>query len=143
MAAEEPRTRGLQAVEQAREARTKMRWPSPKFWGYTGLVMAVAGIIYWRRSQAELDSERQALMAKQRAVKTELGPRWDPMRDKIEAWTIGLANDAGAEHVETLISQKKRKTEEKKVKNVKYQHTRKKIKDKSEQIKSKKLIPMY
>lgn len=100
MAAEEPRTRGLQAVEQAREARTKMRWPSPKFWGYTGLVMAVAGIIFWRRSQAELDSERQALMAKQRAVKTELGPRWDPMRDKIEAWTIGLANDAGAEHVD-------------------------------------------
>jgi len=79
--AEEPRTRGLQAVEQAREARTKMRWPSPKFWGYTGLAMAVAGIIYWRRSQAEMDSERQSLMAKQRAVKVELGPRWDPMRD--------------------------------------------------------------
>lgn len=97
--AEEPRTRGLQAVEQAREARTKMRWPSPKFWGYTGLAMAVAGIIYWRRSQAEMDSERQSLMAKQRAVKVELGPRWDPMRDKIESWTIALANDAGAEHV--------------------------------------------
>lgn len=101
--ADEPRARGLPAVEQSREARTKMRWPSPKFWAYTGLALTVVGIIYWRRSQAQIDSDRQALMAKQRAVKVELGPRWDPMRDKIESWTIGLANDAGAEHVERDI----------------------------------------
>lgn len=102
--ADEPRGRGLQAVDQAREARSKMSWPSPKFWGYAGLILAISAIIYWKRQQGEFESARQTLMAKQRAVALELGPRWNPMRDRIEAWTMELAREPGSEVVnaETL-----------------------------------------
>lgn len=99
--AEEPRARGLQAVEQSREARSKMKWPSPKFWGYAGIILAISAIIYWKRQQGEFESARQALMAKQRAVAVELGPRWNPMREKIEAWTMELAKAPGPEVVDT------------------------------------------
>lgn len=98
--ADEPRGRGLQAIEQAREARSKISWPSPKFWGYAGIILAISAIIYWKRLQGELESSRQALMAKQRAVGVELGPRWFPMRDKIEAWTMDLAKAPGPELVD-------------------------------------------
>jgi hypothetical protein len=100
MADEPPRGRGLPSIDQAREARGKMRWPSTKFWGYAALILAVSAIFYWKRSQGQLDSARQALMAKQRAVAVELGPRWNPMREKIESWTIALANDPGADVVD-------------------------------------------
>lgn len=96
---DEPRGRGLPAIEEARQGRGKLRWPSTKFWGYAGLVLAVSAIFYWKRSQAEIESTRQKLMADQRAVALELGPRWTPMRDKIEAWTIELAKGAGEEVV--------------------------------------------
>lgn len=96
---DEPRGRGLPSIEQARQGQGKLRWPSAKFWGYAGLILAVSAIFYWKRSQAQIESTRQGLMARQRAVAVELGPRWLPMRDKIEAWTLELAKDAGAEVV--------------------------------------------
>lgn len=42
---------------------------------------------------------RSSLLAKQRAVVTELGPRWLPLREKIENWTTELAKDPGGEVV--------------------------------------------
>ena len=98
--ADEPRGRGLPSIEKAREGRGKIRWPSTKFWGYAALILAVSAIFYWKRLQGRLDSERQSLMAKQRAVAVELGPRWNPMREKIEGWTMALANDPGPEVVD-------------------------------------------
>ena len=97
---DEPRARGLPSIEQARQGRGKLRWPSAKFWGYFGIVVAVSAIFYWKRSQGEIESVRQGLMARQRAVAAELGPRWLPMREKIEAWTLDLAKDPGAEVVD-------------------------------------------
>ncbi len=97
MSSEEPRRRGLPAIEKAREARKKISWPSPKFWAWTGLILAVTFILHWKRSQGEVESERQKLMARQRAVAAELGPRWLPLREKVEAWTLELAKDAGPE----------------------------------------------
>lgn len=97
---EEPRIRGLSSLEQSREQRGKLQWPSVRFWGYFGLLLAVSGIIYWKWSQGQLESLRQGLMARQRAVSVELGPRWFPMRDKIEGWTMGLAKDAGNDIVD-------------------------------------------
>jgi hypothetical protein len=98
--ADEPRPRGLPSIEESREGRRKLRWPSAKFWGYAGIILAVSAIIYWKRVQGQIESTRQGLMARQRAVAAELGPRWFPMRDKIEGWTMDLAKDPGAEVVD-------------------------------------------
>ncbi|WP_437941352.1 hypothetical protein [Sorangium sp. So ce341] len=77
-----------------------MRWPRGKFWGYTALVLAVSAILHWKWSQGQIESARQKLMARQRAVAVELGPRWFPMRDRVEGWTLDLARSAGAELVD-------------------------------------------
>lgn len=95
-----PRERGLPSVYKAREARSKMRWPPVKFWGYTALVLAVSAILHWKWSQGQIESARQKLMARQRAVAVELGPRWLPMRERVEGWTLELSQSAGAELVD-------------------------------------------
>ncbi|AGP36255.1 hypothetical protein [Sorangium cellulosum] len=77
-----------------------MRWPRGKFWGYTALVLAVSAILHWKWSQGQIESARQKLMARQRAVAVELGPRWLPMRERVEGWTLDLARSAGAELVD-------------------------------------------
>ncbi|AUX42013.1 hypothetical protein SOCE26_034380 [Sorangium cellulosum] len=95
-----PRERGLPSVHKAREARSKMRWPPAKFWGYTAVVLAVSAILHWKWSQGQIESARQKLMARQRAVAVELGPRWFPMRERVEGWTLELSRSAGAELVD-------------------------------------------
>lgn len=97
------RPRGLPAVKTARQARTKSRWPSPKVWAWIGLLMAVGGIIQWKWAQGRVESDRSALLANQRDLVAKLGPKWFPMRDKIERWTLDLAKDAGGEVVERDI----------------------------------------
>jgi hypothetical protein len=99
---ERPRARGLPAVQKARDARAsgKMRWPPTKFWGYVALVLAVTGILHWKRTQGENDRTRAKLLADQRGVAKELGPRWFPLREKLEGWTTGLAKGVGQEVVD-------------------------------------------
>jgi hypothetical protein len=87
----EDRVRGLPSIEEARQNRGRIRWPSPKFWGYAGLIMACCFIFHWKRTEGEVESARQTLLAQQRGVKAELGPRWFPLRDKVERWTLDLA----------------------------------------------------
>jgi hypothetical protein len=97
---EELRGRGLPSLEEARRSRGRMRWPPAKFWAWSGLVLSVVLILQWKQSQGEVESARQALMAKQRAVAKELGPRWLPLREKIEGWTVGLATGAATDVVD-------------------------------------------
>jgi hypothetical protein len=99
---QEPRQRGLPAVHAARDARAsgKVRYPSVKFWGYSALILAVGAILQWKFSTNEEERARQKLMADQRAVTAELGPRWFPLREKIERWTTELAGEPGAEIVD-------------------------------------------
>src|SRR5690242_576137 len=97
---EEPRLRGLPSIEEARKTRGKIRFPPVRFWAWVGLALAIALVFHWKRSQGEVESARQALMAKQRAVAAELGPRWLPLRDKIEGWTMALARNAGPDVVD-------------------------------------------
>ena len=95
------RPRGLPAIEQARLLRaTRARFPRAKFWGYGGLILAITLILYWKYTQGENEHARQMLLAKQRSVKAELGPRWFPLRDKVERWTFDLAKEPGAEVVD-------------------------------------------
>lgn len=91
MADKEERVRGLKAVQEHRESRTKMRWPPAKYWGYAGIVMVLMGIFHYKRTLGELDRMRAQLLGKQRFVKGEVEPRWAPMRDKMEGWTMALA----------------------------------------------------
>ncbi|MDI1483217.1 hypothetical protein QHF84_41860 [Polyangium sp. y55x31] len=65
--------------------------------------MAVTVIIQWKWSQGRLESERSGILAKQRAVVAELGPRWFPLRDRIERWTVDLAKEPAPDVVETEI----------------------------------------
>jgi hypothetical protein len=100
MAYEEPRERGLPAIADAKRSRGKMRWPSPKFWAYAGIIMTIALVLRWKWAQGQVESSRQALMAKQRAVVVELGPRWNGLRERVEGWTMELAKAPGAEVVD-------------------------------------------
>ncbi|WP_240806717.1 hypothetical protein [Polyangium spumosum] len=65
--------------------------------------MAVTVIIQWKWSQGRVESDRSGVLAKQRAVIVELGPRWFPLRDRIETWTVELAKDPFTDVVETEI----------------------------------------
>ena len=103
--AADERPRGLPSLAQSKQDRSagKVRYPSTKFWGWAAIVLAVTGIVHWKRSQNEVESARSALLAKQRAVVTELGPRWLPLRDKMEHWTTELAREPGGEVVDKEV----------------------------------------
>jgi hypothetical protein len=105
---DKPRSRGLPAIQKAREDRSegKSRWPSPKFWAYAGLVLAISAILHWKWSDSEIERTKQKLLADQRGVAAELGPHWLPLRDRIEGWITGLAKDPGSEVVEKELLEK-------------------------------------
>jgi hypothetical protein len=99
---DKPRNRGLPSIQQARDARAegKTRWPSPKFWAYAGLVLAISAILHWKWTDSEVEHTKQKLLADQRGVAAELGPRWFPLRQRIEGWVTGLAHDTGPEVID-------------------------------------------
>jgi hypothetical protein len=51
-------------------------------------------------SERELQSDRQALLAKQRAVSATLGAEWYPLRDKLEGDVLGSAGDFPGDRIE-------------------------------------------
>jgi hypothetical protein len=50
------------------------------------------GIFYWRKTQGEIESQKASLFARQRGIVNELGGKFDPLRQRIEDWTM---NEAG------------------------------------------------
>jgi hypothetical protein len=91
MADKEERLRGLKSVQTHRENRKEMRFPPAKYWGYAGIVLLVMAIFHYKNSLSDLDRMRGQLLGKQRFAKTEIEPRWGPLRDKMEKWTQELA----------------------------------------------------
>jgi hypothetical protein len=89
------KNRGLPSIQQARDARA-----SPKFWAYAGLILLISAILHWKWSDAEVEHVKQKLLADQRGVAAELGPRWLPLRQRIEGWTTALAKDPGPEVID-------------------------------------------
>ncbi len=53
--------------------------------------MAVFGVVYWRVAAGQLESQKSAVMAKQRAVAKTLGPRIVPFVERIEQWCHDLS----------------------------------------------------
>jgi hypothetical protein len=70
-----------------------MRDAMPQFWLWTMLGFLAFGVIYWRYAANELDRQKSAVMARQRAFSVKLGPQLLPLRDRVEAWTQQLADD--------------------------------------------------
>jgi hypothetical protein len=91
--------RGLPSIQQARAARRGVQWMPPRFWLWAGLFIGAGVIIWWKVEEGKTLSLRNELMARQRAVVAELGPRWFPMREKVEGWTAECAKAPPEEDV--------------------------------------------
>ena len=95
----DPRQRGLPSLNEAREQRrartargkAQLYGGSPQFWLWAALAIATFSIIYWKFAEGALESQKSAVMAKQRAVMQTIGPRILPFRDKVEKWVLDLA----------------------------------------------------
>jgi len=84
-------SRGLPSIDQVRRqrAKTSSRWRmSPKIWMWVGIVMVASFIYWWMTERSEIQSMRSEVLARQRAIVAELGPRWFPLRDRIEGWAM-------------------------------------------------------
>jgi hypothetical protein len=84
-------TRGLPSVEEARAARRRGWLPGSRFWKWSAICIGAGIILWWKLEQGEINRMRNELLARQRGVREELGPRWFPLRDKIEGWTQACA----------------------------------------------------
>ncbi len=91
--AEPDKPRGLPAVEQGRKRRAGLPHIPGRFllWAFT--IFAGWAIIYWKIDQGELESWRNRLLADQRAVASELAPRYTPLRDQFESWILEAAKE--------------------------------------------------
>jgi hypothetical protein len=97
---EEPtRTRGLAAVEDSKASRQQGRLPEipTRFMLWTVTVIVAWGIFYWRKTQGEIESQKAALFARQRGIVTELGSKFEPLRERVEEWTIKEAGAYGGD----------------------------------------------
>lgn len=63
----------------------------PNFWLWTIVGFAVFGVVYWYYAENELEKQKGAVMARQRAFAVTLGPKFTPVQEKIEGWTQELA----------------------------------------------------
>ncbi|HEX4447405.1 MAG TPA: hypothetical protein VH044_11740 [Polyangiaceae bacterium] len=89
--------RGLGSIAQAKESRAR---GDSKWTAQAGLVAAgciIAALVAHKFvSEHELNSGRQALLAKQRAVLATVGAEWIPLRDELEGDVMQAAH-AGAD----------------------------------------------
>ncbi len=101
--------RGLGAIAKTRDERARgvSRWPT-----HAGLVAAggvvLALIAHKVVTDHELNTGKQALLAKQRAVLATLGAEWIPLRDELERDVLNAAvagspaHEYAGDHIEPL-----------------------------------------
>lgn len=97
IAEDKPRVRGLPSIDQARQDRRRTKWLPARFWLWAMTFIGAGIIVWWKIDQGEIEELKGELLARQRAVAKELGPRWFPLRDKIEAWTAACGREAFVE----------------------------------------------
>jgi hypothetical protein len=93
--------RGLASIARAREDRSlgRTRWTTQA--GLVAGAVVIAGLVAHKVvSGRERESDRQALLAKQRAVATTLGPEWFRLRDGLETDVLGAARGYAGDHVD-------------------------------------------
>ena len=98
------RVRGMVAIEQSRAERNKLTRPPLRVAGWFLMTTAVALVLFIRHTSNELERKRQMLMARQRAVEAELGPRWYPIRDGLVRWTHELATGPDVDIVDPELA---------------------------------------
>jgi hypothetical protein len=59
-----------------------------RFWLWTLTVVVAWAIFYWKKTQGEIESHKAVLLAKQRGILAELGPRYEPVQKRLEDWTV-------------------------------------------------------
>jgi len=93
MKEEATRPRGLLAIEEARSKRFSGKLPAlpTRYWLWALTALAAWGVFYWKKTQGEIESQKAVLFAKQRGVVAELGPRFEPLRQRLEDWTVEAA----------------------------------------------------
>jgi hypothetical protein len=104
----ERRVRGLPSLEEARAerrraivvGRVRVRAMPPQFWLIAGTAIAAFGVLYWRLAEGQLEGQKSAVMAKQRAIVQTLGPKILPFRDRVEAWARELSGAWPGDFVE-------------------------------------------
>jgi hypothetical protein len=77
---------------------------SPTFWFGAGVVIAVFSVVYWIWSQRALESQKSAVMAKQRAVAQTIGPKLLPFVERVEGWVKELGGEAGPTVVDAGVA---------------------------------------
>jgi hypothetical protein len=75
--------------------KVRLRAMSPQYWLWTAMGMVAFGVVYWRVVAGQLESQKSAVMAKQRAVARTLGPRIFPFVERVERWCAELAGPWG------------------------------------------------
>jgi hypothetical protein len=93
-------------VLQARADRRKRQSLPKRYWLWALVCVGAATIVWWKVEEGELNGMRNELLGKQRAVVAELGPRWLPLRDKIEKWTIECGEEALVDLVDEELKQR-------------------------------------
>jgi hypothetical protein len=101
MAEREKRDIGLRAIKSAREdrARSKHGRITGPVWLAAGGAVLVVVLVSWLLSDRSLGKAKEDLLAKQRADVAALGPKWFPLRDKIEAIALDAAREFKGDYV--------------------------------------------
>jgi hypothetical protein len=95
------RGRGLPAILNAREERAagRSRWTMQA--GIVAGLCVLGGLLAHTLVEAhDLRTDRQTLLAKQRAVQATLGAEWDPLRDRLEDDVLTSAKDYAADRID-------------------------------------------
>lgn len=106
---------GLPSLNQARAerrragafGRARLAGVSPQFWIWVAVVLGAFAVVYWRVAEGQLESQKSAVMAKQRAIAKTLGPKILPFRDRIEGWVEALAGPWKGDFVAPDVDLKK------------------------------------
>jgi hypothetical protein len=96
-------TRGLPAIARARDDRRsgRGRWTTQA--GLLAATAVIAGLVAHKVvSERELNHDRQALLAKQRAVAATLGVEWTPLRERLEGEVLEAAKGFGGDLVDPV-----------------------------------------
>ncbi|HEX2879801.1 MAG TPA: hypothetical protein VHO25_09745 [Polyangiaceae bacterium] len=107
----EERERGLPSINESRRrrrraivlGRVQVREAAPQFWLWVFAVLAAFGVIYWRYAEGQLLNQKGAVMAKQRAIASVLGPKIHPFTERVERWTRELGGQWSTDQVASGI----------------------------------------
>jgi hypothetical protein len=98
----EKRELGLKAVHSARAERQNSKYGriSGPVWLFAGGAVVVTLIVAWLVSDRSLNTEKEEILAQQRAAVTTVGAEWFPLRDKLEKITLDAAAHFDGDNVD-------------------------------------------